>query len=390
MGAISGNVVAVGATAGQVSGCDAAPAQASGLSPVQGDAAVDTQGSADEGSFQTLSDPDAHARQGADTLSQMGRAVTFQQGSSGPDGDKALRPSGAVPAASATAATPDSDRAHLVGFNPVPSYHGDLPAHRFGAYITSYEKGGVRAGNRYDVPPTPDELRHFSKVTDPDHVRQMIRDAAEYHHVPPELLSGILGTEARPLGAIKGSLQEIKSSWEKGFNRQTEGLRIDPELKRNLDEVPQDSLAKPFAKSLARYSDKLGNGSTGLANMKPTTLDKTGIYFAHHLGYPVLPAGVAARADKETPGWADGPVRPGDNLEVDIYSLAGHVRQLVDQTTKVTDYRGPISKDQAMEIIGRYNGGENFAGRQAQVYAQGVVWAIEAAGYGGAPLIYHK
>jgi hypothetical protein len=227
----------------------------------------------------------------------------------------------------------------ITGLDPIPSYTGKL-------------KSPLRA-----VWLAPSNVQEIFYVTD-SQVRGWVRDAAAYHDVPHELAAVILQQENSPKAS---GFRQFLQFGERSVT--TFGAIVD---KWAWDMVP----------------DKLANGSSGLANMKRSTLEGAAKYTLDTYKKPALPDEVRQRLF----GWSQDNQIPGDDFRADVYFLCAHLRELIDRVMKAGKYSGPLTLDQVEKVCASYNG----SGKLAAKYGKDARKRLEDAAAGREPLYFYE
>lgn len=219
--------------------------------------------------------------------------------------------------------TEEQNQHTIVGLDEIDSYTGDFPAPLQVMWYT----------------PENDEI--FKMHHSDSEIRSWVKDAADYHGVPQELLSVILQAENGPHFT---ETHKVLQFGERSLT--TFAAIVDKHL---WDVVP----------------DIISGGSSGLANMKRATLEDACNYTEETYNKNPLPDDVRYRLL----GWDQDTRIPGDDWKADVYYCAAHVRQLIDNVTD-GDYNGQLTLDQAKQVAADYNGNGPVAEKYGQYAAQ--------------------
>ena len=206
----------------------------------------------------------------------------------------------------------------------------------------------------------PENNEIFKIWYSPSEIRSWVKNAADYHGIPQELLAVILQQENGPNATW----------WQKGGQFLERSLTTASAI---LDEHLGDIV-----------SDKLAGGSSGIANMSRKTLKDAVKYIEETYYYkkPVLPEDVRYRLL----GWDQDTQISGDDLKADLYYSAAHLRQLIDRITGQPCYEGPLTFEQVEKIAAAYNG----SGDLAKKYGEDALQRLEDAITGKEPLYFYE
>jgi len=172
-------------------------------------------------------------------------------------------------------------------------------------------------------------------IVRPSDLRTWIRNAAEYHDVPLEIMCTILQQENVP-----------SSDW---FHK--------------LGQFGERSI-QTLAHILNNYADgcvpdTVAFGSSGIMNMLKKTLDKTIVYNDSIYGKPIIPDSVRFRGNG-----LDADTRiAGYDWKADLYYGAAHLRQLIDQVKGIPKFHGELTEDDVFNIFTKYNGSTDYGNR---------------------------
>lgn len=194
-------------------------------------------------------------------------------------------------------------------------------------------------------------------------IRTWIKDAADYHGVPHEMLAVILQQENSPAASKWRQMLQF------GERSATTFMAVMDEFL--LDLVPD----KAFGKNLA-------GGSSGFANMSRATLRGAAEYTEKNYCKNPMPDSVRYRLL----GWDQDTRIPGDDWKADLYYCAAHIRQLIDLVTGKRCHQGPLTTAQVREVFKRYNG----SGKQADKYASDAMAKLLGASQGNTTLYFYE
>ena len=222
----------------------------------------------------------------------------------------------------------------------VDSYTGDFPSPLQFFYYTQDE--GEQGKTFY---PDPE-------------IRSWIKDAADYHGVPHELMALIMQQENAP-GA--STLHQIAQFGERSLTT----------LAAVLDEYLWDLVP-----------DAVAGSSSGFVNMSRSTLRDAAEYVESNYPRGILPEDVRYRLHGED---VDSRI-PGDDWKADLYYASGHLRQLIDDVTGERCYSGPLTLEQIERIAARYNG----TGPKAEKYGSDALQTLMDAVAGDGTLYFYQ
>ncbi len=227
-----------------------------------------------------------------------------------------------------------------------------------GTYLTAFGKIPSYTG---DVMPIIEQSEF--RVT-PEEFRATLARAAAYHDVPLALAASILQNENQPYAT----------------DFQKAGQFIERSLQTDLALLGTELGMRTFNREtfVGEVRDKLFNGSSGIANLKPATARQAINYVENTLHYPAVPVGIAERSTT--------PV-PGVNWEHDMYYFGATLRQAIDLVTGTPAYTGPLSAEQFEYVASRYVG---FRENVYTDYSQRAVQNVSDAISGQRPLYYYQ
>ncbi|MFV0306106.1 MAG: hypothetical protein ACK5IC_11575, partial [Moheibacter sp.] len=194
------------------------------------------------------------------------------------------------------------------------------------------------------------------KIYVPDStIRGWIKDAANYHGIPHEMITVIIQQENAPNSSkFRQFLQYLERTTT------TSAAIIDEEL---WDIIP----------------DKLADGSSGFMNMRRPTLEDT-INYCKEL----MPKEIANREGYISDTNADTAIQ-GADWRADLYYGAAHIRQLIDrQVGKCSN--GKITIEQVEKVFVSYNG----SGPVADKYGKDAINLLNGAYNGTETLFFYE
>lgn len=233
----------------------------------------------------------------------------------------------------------DESKHTIEGLGEIDSYTGDFPSPLQAMWYT----------------PENDEI--FKSFHSDKEIRSWVKDAADYHGVPQEMLSVILQQENGPNAT---DTQKVLQFGERSLT--TLSAIADKYL---WDVVP----------------DEIAGGSSGLANMSRATLEDACKYTEEKYNKNPLPDDVRYRML----GWDQDTRIPGDDWKADVYYSAAHIRQLIDNATD-GQYDGRITIDQARQVASGYNG----SGPLAEKYGSDAIQTLKDAAAGKTQLYFYE
>lgn len=208
--------------------------------------------------------------------------------------------------------------------------------------------------------PESDEL--FKPWYPASEIRGWVQDASEYQQVPQIMLATILQQENVPTAPM----------WRKGLQfLEREGST----LYMGADAMSGDRLPDVV------FGKKIGNQSSGFANMMPRTLRGAVTYTETTYERSVLSEDARVRAFGLS---ADTRV-PGADWKADLYYAAAHLRELIDRETGQTGAEN-LTLDQAWRVFRDYNG----SGPPAEKYANDAMERMFKAAEGSVPLYFFE
>jgi len=153
-------------------------------------------------------------------------------------------------------------------------------------------------------------------------IRRWVKEAAEYHEVPYEMLAVILQQENAP-NVSTG--RKVLQFGERSLSTLVAGVE-----------------------RMVGISTPAGDASTGIMNMRRPTLQGTIRHTKENYNRSIVPSH-KSQIDRG---------RAGEDFEADMYYLAAHVRQLIDKrvTKEGTCAKGTITLNQVREVFADYNG----------------------------------
>lgn len=230
---------------------------------------------------------------------------------------------------------------YITGLGSVPSYTGEFPAPlRLMWYVPA---------NWREV------FKLWYSATE---IRGWIRQAAEYHDVPLELVAVILQQENAPTASTARQVLQF-------------GERSAQTLAAWADEVALDLVP-----------DRIAGGSAGIANLSRATLRNAARYIETVYRIPVMPNEVRVRLL----GWGQDTRIQGDDLRGDLYYMTAHLRELIDRITGRQRYHGPLTLDQVERIAAAYNG----SGPLARQYGRDALDRLRRAASGREWLYFYE
>lgn len=234
---------------------------------------------------------------------------------------------------------PSTAQPQIQGLGQPPAYTGPLPS---------------PLQVMWHVPSGLSDAFHVSD----QNIRGWVDDAANYHGVPTELFAAVLQNENNPNAS---TLNQVLQFGERSLTTFSDIL-----------DRATGGLVPDFASA----------GSSGIANMSRNAVRSGANYVENTLGRAVIPDNVASRVL----GWRQDTRISGDDLRSDLYYGAAHLRELIDRVTGVTNYGGPLSRQQVHDIAAAYNG----SGPAASRYGDAAVRHIERAVAGERPLYFYQ
>ncbi len=232
------------------------------------------------------------------------------------------------------------EKTEIVGIDEIPSYTGEFPS---------------PLKMMWYVPKGDEVLKVKYSAKE---IRSWIKDAAEYHDVPQELLAVILQQENGPNAT---NFQKVGQFAERSIT--TFAAILDKAL---FDIVP----------------DKISGGSSGFANMSRATLEDAAKYTEEVYGKNALPDNVRYRAM----GWDQDTRIPGDDWKADLYYSAAHLRQLIDRVMGQKEFKGKLTISDVEKITAAYNG----SGPLAEKYGKDAVKVLTNAATGKGKLYFYQ
>lgn len=191
-------------------------------------------------------------------------------------------------------------------------------------------------------------------------IRSWVKDAADYHGIPHEMLAVIIQQENAPNSSkFRQFLQYIERSVT------TEAAVLDESL---WGIIP----------------DKLADGSSGFMNMRRPTLTETINYTKNNYCKELMPPDVANREGYISDTDADTGVQ-GADWRADLYYGAAHIRQLIDRQIGVCSV-GEIDMEQVEKVFASYNG----SGPIALKYGSDAISLLKGAYEGSKTLFFYE
>ena len=197
--------------------------------------------------------------------------------------------------------------------------------------------------------PSSKEEPLFHQVFVPDKtIRKWIKDAAEYHEIPHEMIAVILQQENSPSAS---KFRQFLQFGERTLT--TTASQLDEKLLRLDKELM-------YSHSITKWIyDKAIEGSSGFMNMRRPTLKDTIKYTKEKYCRELMPANVANRIGYIFDSNVDNGIQ-GDDWRADLYYGAAHIRQLIDRVMGNVCSTGELTLNQVQQVFHYYNGAEKY------------------------------
>ena len=234
----------------------------------------------------------------------------------------------------------------IIGLGEIKNYTGDFPSP---FQIMNYT-------------PSSKEEPFLHQVFVPDKtIRKWIKDAAEYHEIPLEMISVILQQENAPSAS---KFRQFLQFGERTLT--TIAAKLD---NRFWDIIP----------------NKIADGSSGFMNMRRPTLKETIKYTKEKYGRELMPTNVANRIGYFYDTKVDDGIQ-GADWRADLYYGAAHIRQLIDRVMGNVCSKGEITLEQVEKVFKSFNG----SGAIAEKYGKDAIKLLKDAAEGKQTLYFYE
>jgi hypothetical protein len=192
-------------------------------------------------------------------------------------------------------------------------------------------------------------------------IRRWIREAAEYHEIPHEMIAVIIQQENAP------SASKFRQFLQ--FGERTLGT-IAAQLDASLwDIIP----------------DRFADNSSGFMNMRRPTLRDTINYTKEKYGRELMPSNVANRIGYIFNKNVDNGIQ-GADWRADLYYGAAHIRQLINRVMGNVCSKGEITLEQVENVFKSYNG----SSEKAEKYGKDTITLLINAANGHETLYFYE
>lgn len=228
----------------------------------------------------------------------------------------------------------------IKGINTIKSYTGDFPSP---LQIMNY------------TPSKKDPLMDFVYISD-SRIRGWIKDAANYHGIPHEIIAVIIQQENKPHSSKTGQFLQF------GERTLTTTAAI---MDRSLGDI---------------IPDRISDGSSGFMNMRRPTLYSTIEYMKKNYCKELMPVDVAYRIGYLFDSNVDVGIQ-GLDWRADLYYGAAHIRQLIDGIVGKCS-NGEMTLEQVEQVFTKYNG--------SKAYGKSGIELLKKASQGKAILYFYE